>query len=89
MEKAAKQLKEQALADLQAEIAAERWTPDKIEGEVQTFRFDGFTLTRGFTTRESISSKAKERIEELKGDLRQAGLITSKASETWTTRLSR
>lgn len=89
MEKAAKRLKDQALQDLQAEIAEGLWGPEKTEGEVHTYRFDGFTLTRGFTTRESISSKGKERIEELKGDLRQDGLITNSTKETWTTRLSR
>lgn len=89
MEKAAKQLKEQALADLQAEISEGVWKPEKTEGETHTYRFDGLTLTRSFTTRESVSSKGKERIEELKGDLRQAGLITSTTKETWTTRLSR
>lgn len=77
------------MEDLKAEIAAGSHEAAKTEGECRTYRFTGITLTRSVRIGETISSKAKERIEELKGDLKQEGLITAKESETWTVRAAK
>lgn len=85
MEKTAKSLKDEALACVKAEIEQGLW---KIkEGSKGTYQLPGMTLTRSTSSRDSVSTAAKERIEELKGDLKAEGLITKQETETWTSKL--
>jgi len=85
LEKAAQAQKAEALEEIKALVADDSITPD--EGKAGTYSLAGVRITRSTRPKKVVSTKAKERLNELEGDLRMEGLITETTSEVWTTKL--
>lgn len=85
VEKFAQQQKAEALDEVKALVEARAINPD--EGKEGTFSSAGVRITRTSRPKKVVSTKAKERLNELEGDLRIEGLITDTTTEVWTTRL--
>lgn len=85
LEKAAIAQKAEALEEIKALVADDSIAPD--EGKAGTYSLAGVRITRSTRAKKVVSTKAKERLNELEGDLRMEGLITETTSEVWTTKL--
>ena len=78
--------KEAALEEIKTLVASQAISPD-AENKPGSFTGLGVRVNRVVSPKWEQSTKAKERLAELTGDLRQAGEITKTETVKWSARL--
>jgi len=78
--------REAALEDIKALVADQAISPD-ADDKPNSFSGMGVRVNRVVSSKWEQTTKAKERLAELTGDLRKAGEITETKAERWQARL--